>query len=108
MDLSTLSDAGVVVAASAPVAAHFDLIAWLTLPATSLPGQPAHWLVLLTALYVALEAGLKRAKIPPNSPLEALANLLAMVPGVGRMAAPWTTPAAPPAPQAPPPANVAP
>lgn len=94
MDLSLLTDAGVTCAASVPPAAHFDVLAWLSLPATSLPGQPAHWLVLLTALYVVLEAGLKRAKIPPNSPLEALANLIAMVPGVGALARPWTSQAA--------------
>jgi len=108
MDLSALSDGGTAVAVVAPVAAHFDVGAWLMAPALSLPGQPAHWLVALTVLYVLLEAALKKAKIPPNSPLEALANLLAMVPMVRTLAAPWTTPAAPPAPQPPPPSNVAP
>ena len=73
------------------------VIAWLT------AGQPAHYLYLLAALYALVEYVLPRiTSVAARSLLEALANVLRAVPGVGpifeRFGTPRTAPSAAAAP----------
>jgi hypothetical protein len=85
------------------------LVSWL------FAGSPPHYVYFLAAVYSLIEYYLPRTeKVKARSLFEALANVLALVPGVGAVAAKFGTPvlaaaaplpAAPPPPAEPPPAE---